>query len=54
MSRIANSPVPVPAGVEITLNDRELSVKGSKGNLSLTIHELVELKQGKEVEDSQN
>jgi large subunit ribosomal protein L6 len=44
MSRIANSPVPVPAGVEITLNDKELSVKGSKGNLSLTIHELVELK----------
>lgn len=44
MSRIANSPVPVPEGVEITLNDKELSVKGSKGNLSLTIHELVELK----------
>ena len=44
MSRIANSPVSVPEGVEITLNDKELSVKGSKGNLSLTIHELVELK----------
>lgn len=44
MSRIANSPVSVPQGVEITLNDKELSVKGSKGNLSLTIHELVELK----------
>ena len=44
MSRIANSPVPVPSGVEITLNDNELNVKGGKGNLSLTIHELVGIK----------
>ena len=28
MSRIANNPVSIPAGVEVTLNDTSLSVKG--------------------------
>lgn len=41
MSRIANNPISVPKGVEITLNGQQLNVKGSKGNLSMTMHELV-------------
>ena len=45
MSRIANSSVSIPSGVEVTLSSQELSIKGSKGNLSLTLHELVEIKQ---------
>ena len=46
MSRIANSPVAIPSGVEVNISGRELSVKGSKGNLSMTVHELVEIEQG--------
>jgi len=48
MSRIANAPVEIPSGVEISLSDQSLSVKGSKGNLSLVVHDLVKVKQGEE------
>ena len=43
MSRIASNPVDIPKGVEVTLSGQELSVKGSKGQLNLTINELVEI-----------
>ena len=43
MSRVANNPVAVPSGVEIKLNQSSLSVKGSKGTLDLSIHNLVEI-----------
>ena len=33
MSRIGRTPVPVPTGVEITVEGRELTVKGPKGTL---------------------
>jgi large subunit ribosomal protein L6 len=33
MSRIGRTPVPVPTGVEITIEGRELTVKGPKGSL---------------------
>ena len=46
MSRIANSPVAIPSGVEVNISGRELIVKGSKGNLSMTVHDLVEIEQG--------
>jgi len=45
MSRIANSPVEIPSGVEASLNGKELSIKGGKGQMALTIHELVEISQ---------
>jgi large subunit ribosomal protein L6 len=41
MSRIANSPVPVPQGVDVTINESEISVKGSKGSLTLAMHQAV-------------
>ena len=37
-------PVPVPASVEITEKGQMLTVKGPKGSLEHTIHEMVELK----------
>jgi|TARA_B110000091_G_C13709292_1_gene429733 large subunit ribosomal protein L6 len=45
MSRIANNPVSIPKGVEITLNGQEVTVKGSKGNLAMTLHDLVGISQ---------
>lgn len=45
MSRVANSPVEVPAGVTVTLSGQEITVKGSKGTLAHTIHERVEVGQ---------
>ncbi len=43
MSRIANQPVAIPKGVDITLNGQELAVKGAKGNMSWRIHDTVEV-----------
>lgn len=45
MSRVAKAPVTLPKGVDVTLNDRQIKVKGSKGELALQLHELVELEQ---------
>ena len=41
MSRIANNPVAVPNGVEVTIDGPDLNVKGAKGALQLTLHSLV-------------
>jgi len=38
MSRIANNPVALPSGVEITLKGQEVSAKGKNGTLALTVH----------------
>ncbi len=45
MSRIANNPVELPSGVELKINGQEVSVKGSKGSLSMNVNESVEVKQ---------
>lgn len=45
MSRIANAPVKLPSGVEVTLDGQSVKVKGSKGELEWNVHELVSLKQ---------
>jgi len=45
MSRIANSPVEIPSGVEVTLGAGSIAIKGSKGNLSVDVHEAVVIKQ---------
>ncbi len=45
MSRVASSPVEVPAGVTVTLSDQEITVKGSKGTLAHNIHGKVEVSQ---------
>jgi large subunit ribosomal protein L6 len=38
MSRIGKKPVPVPAGVDVTLSDGTVRVKGPKGELSFRHH----------------
>ena len=45
MSRIAKAPITVPAGVSLEIAGRELRVKGSKGQLSWTLHPRVRLTQ---------
>lgn len=45
MSRVAKNPVKLPAGVEVKLNGQQLSIKGSKGALDLSIHPAVEVVQ---------
>ena len=49
MSRVANSPIPLPKGVETKFTDTEISVKGSKGTLQLALHRLVSVSQDGEV-----
>ena len=39
MSRIGKQPVPVPAGVDVTIDGQNLSVKGPKGTLELAVAE---------------
>ncbi|MBX5441289.1 MAG: 50S ribosomal protein L6 [Solirubrobacteraceae bacterium] len=38
MSRIGRKPIPVPSGVEVTIDPGEVRVKGPKGELSERIH----------------
>lgn len=45
MSRIANAPITVPAGVEVTLNGQEVTVKGGQNTLTRVIHDAVEVVQ---------
>ena len=45
MSRVAKNPVKLPAGVEVTLQGQQLSVKGAKGTLNLSVHSSVEVTQ---------
>jgi large subunit ribosomal protein L6 len=41
MSRVAKNPVSIPSGVEVTLNDKTISVSGSKGKSEFTFPHLV-------------
>lgn len=45
MSRIANAPVSLPSGVDVTLAGQLIKVKGSKGELEWDVHELVSVAQ---------
>lgn len=45
MSRIANQPVALPKGIEVTISDVEIQVKGPKGALQRSIHPLVGIEQ---------
>ena len=43
MSRIGKQPVPVPSGVDVTIDGRNVSVKGPKGTLVLDVAEPIEV-----------
>jgi large subunit ribosomal protein L6 len=45
MSRIGRLPVPVPKGVDVTINGRAVTVKGPKGQLSMELAEPIEIAQ---------
>jgi large subunit ribosomal protein L6 len=45
MSRVGRSPIPVPSGVEVTINGSNVAVKGPKGTLTRTIPEPITLRQ---------
>ncbi|MBO1767858.1 MULTISPECIES: 50S ribosomal protein L6 [Allobranchiibius] len=45
MSRIGRLPVPVPAGVDVSIDGRTVNVKGPKGQLDLTLPEPITVAQ---------
>jgi large subunit ribosomal protein L6 len=45
MSRVANNPVALPSGVEVKLNGRDLTVKGGKGTLALSLVDGIQVSQ---------
>jgi len=48
MSRIGRLPVPVPSGVEVTIDGRAVAVKGPKGQLALTVPEPISVAKGED------
>ncbi len=45
MSRVAKSPVVIPAGVEVKFDGQLVTVKGGSGTLSFAVHDDVQVKQ---------
>jgi len=45
MSRVAKNPIPLPAGVEVAIAGRRITVKGGKGSISHDLHPDVEVRQ---------
>lgn len=43
MSRVASNPVELPKGVEVTLGGSDISIKGAKGTLAMSINPKVEV-----------
>ena len=43
MSRVAKAPITVPSGVDVNINGQTVQVKGSKGTMSLDVHEHVQV-----------
>ena len=48
MSRIGKLPVPVPSGVEVSLDDRLVTVKGPKGTLNHTVAAPIKVAKGED------
>lgn len=44
MSRVGKKPIEIPAGVTVTLDNDQVTVKGPKGELSRTFHSDIEIK----------
>jgi large subunit ribosomal protein L6 len=48
MSRIGRLPIPVPAGVDVTIDGRTVSVKGPKGTLAHTVAAPIDIAKGED------
>ena len=48
MSRIGKLPIPVPSGVDVSVEDRLVTVKGPKGTLSHTVVEPITVERGED------
>src|SRR3954468_23544358 len=48
MSRIGKLPIPVPSGVDVTIEGQQVSVKGPKGTLAHTIAEPITVERGED------
>ncbi len=44
MSRVAKNPVKLPSGVNVTISDNLITIKGNKGTLERRIHDAVSVK----------
>ena len=49
MSRVANNPVELPSGVQVTLGNSEITVKGKIGTMAMSINPEVEIVQNENV-----
>lgn len=49
MSRVAKNPIAIPSGVEVTIVDGLVKVKGPRGELSQSLHPTVEMTQADNV-----
>ena len=49
MSRIGRTPVAIPAGVDVTISGREVTVKGPRGILSMEVAAPIEVAQSDRV-----
>lgn len=45
MSRVGKMPIALPQGVDVSIKDDQISVKGAAGTLARAAHQLVEVKQ---------
>lgn len=45
MSRVAKNPIPIPAGVNITITDNDVTIKGNKGSLRHPLSPMVKVMQ---------
>lgn len=41
MSRIGNAPITIPSGVDVSVSGQQVTAKGSKGSLEITLPELI-------------
>jgi large subunit ribosomal protein L6 len=48
MSRIGKLPIPVPSGVDVALEGRDVTVKGPKGTLSHTLPETIKVERSED------
>ncbi|HID81642.1 MAG TPA: 50S ribosomal protein L6 [Chromatiales bacterium] len=43
MSRVAKNPITVPSAVDVNVSGQQVTIKGSKGNLELAVHDTVKV-----------